>query len=103
MIAYRFGPRDLLGVRFATSPLIEVFASFDHRVTEGLRVTRFLEALRDRVVSHYRDGQGHARLACRTCGKTMQDEVRLGNRGMVNMTLPSGENALLCRNCFEGL
>ena len=29
MITYRFGPRDLLGVRFATSPLIEVFASFD--------------------------------------------------------------------------
>jgi DNA-binding transcriptional ArsR family regulator len=29
VIAYRFGPRDLLGVRFATSPLIEVFASFD--------------------------------------------------------------------------
>ena len=29
MIAYRFGPRDLLRVRFAASPLMEVFASFD--------------------------------------------------------------------------
>jgi DNA-binding transcriptional ArsR family regulator len=29
MIAYRFGSRDLLRVRFATSPLIEVFSSFD--------------------------------------------------------------------------
>jgi DNA-binding transcriptional ArsR family regulator len=29
VIAYRFGPRDLLRVRFAASPLIEVYASFD--------------------------------------------------------------------------
>ena len=33
MIAYRFGSRDLLRVRFASSPLIEVFSSF-----EALRV-----------------------------------------------------------------
>jgi DNA-binding transcriptional ArsR family regulator len=29
VIAYRFGARDLLRVRFATSPLIEAFASFE--------------------------------------------------------------------------
>jgi hypothetical protein len=29
VITYRFSPRDLLRVRFATSPLIEVFASFE--------------------------------------------------------------------------
>src|SRR5215207_1439158 len=29
VIAYRFGPRDLLRVRFAASPLIEVFSSLD--------------------------------------------------------------------------
>jgi DNA-binding transcriptional ArsR family regulator len=29
VIVYRFGSRDLLRVRFATSPLIEVFSSFD--------------------------------------------------------------------------
>jgi DNA-binding transcriptional ArsR family regulator len=35
VITYRFGPRDLLRVRFAATPLIEVFASFD-----ALRVPR---------------------------------------------------------------
>ncbi|MDX6656571.1 MAG: hypothetical protein QOH62_1364 [Solirubrobacteraceae bacterium] len=29
VITYRFGPRDLLRVRFAASPLVEVFASYD--------------------------------------------------------------------------
>jgi DNA-binding transcriptional ArsR family regulator len=29
MIAYHFGPRDLVRVRFAASPLVEVFASYD--------------------------------------------------------------------------
>jgi pyruvate/2-oxoglutarate dehydrogenase complex dihydrolipoamide acyltransferase (E2) component len=92
----------ILGVVRHNSRQFEIFASFDHRVSEGLRVTRFLEALRDRIVSHYRDGSGYARLCCGFCAKTMQDELRLGNRGLINMTLPSGDTALVCRNCFEG-
>lgn len=92
----------ILGIIKKSLSAFEILASFDHRVTEGLRVTRFLEALRDRILSHYRDGQGHVRIACRFCGKSMQDELRFGHRGMLNMTLPSGETAVLCRNCFEG-
>ena len=93
----------ILGVVRHDAHQFEIFASFDHRVTEGLRVIRFLEALRDRVLSHYRDGKGHARLVCYFCSRSMQDELRHGQRGMLNMTLPSGETAVLCRNCFEGL
>ena len=92
----------ILGVVKHDARHFEVFASFDHRVSEGLRVTRFLEALRDRVLSHYRDADGHADLACSICSKRMRDELRLGGRGFVNMTLPDGESAMLCRNCFEG-
>ncbi len=92
----------ILGIVKRSPGTFEVIVSFDHRVTEGLRVTRFLEALRDRVLSHYRDSKGQVRIACRFCGKAMQDELHLGHRGMLNMTLPSGETAVLCRNCFEG-
>ncbi len=92
----------ILGIVKRSPGTFEVIVSFDHRVTEGLRVTRFLEALRDRVLSHYRDSKGHVRIACRFCGKAMQDELHLGHRGMLNMTLPSGETTVLCRNCFEG-
>lgn len=80
----------------------EIFASFDHRVSEGLRVTRFLEALRERLLSHFRSDIGMARNSCDACGKSMDDEVRLGGRGFVNVTLPSGDSGHLCRNCFEG-
>ena len=48
----------------------EIFASFDHRVSEGLRVTHFLEALRERLLSHFRSDLGIARNSCeRVCGE----------------------------------
>lgn len=92
----------ILGVVRHHRRLFEVFASFDHRVSEGLRVASFLEALRERIVSHHRGSDGIARLHCDACGKSMHDEVRLGGRGFVNVTLRGGEAGHLCRNCFEG-
>ena len=92
----------ILGVVRRAAREFELLASFDHRVSEGMRVTRFLEALRDRIESHYRDEAGIADISCHVCGKGMRDEVRLGNRGMISMTLPDGALASLCRNCFEG-
>lgn len=92
----------ILGVVRHHQRLFELFASFDHRVSEGLRVTRFLESLRERVVSHYRSGDGVVRLHCDACGKSMHDELRLGGRGFVNITRGDGETGHLCRNCFEG-
>lgn len=92
----------ILGIVKHNRRQFEVFATFDHRVSEGLRVTRFLEALRERVLSHYRDGHGYVALSCSICAKSMHDEMRLGGRGFINMTLPNGDNAMLCRNCFEG-
>ena len=92
----------ILGVVRHQPRQFELFASFDHRLSEGLRVARFLTALRDRILSHYRDAGGVAQLSCDACGRSMQDEVRLGSRGFVRVVLPSGADASLCRNCFEG-
>jgi len=92
----------ILGIVRHHRRLFELFASFDHRVSEGLQVTRFLEALRERLISHFRGNDGAARLNCDSCGKSIQDEIRLGGRGFVNVTLINGDTGNLCRNCFEG-
>jgi|SRR5579885_2130689 len=92
----------ILGVVRRSRAEFELFASFDHRLSEGLQVARFLEELRDRVISHYLDEQGNAYMSCDICGKSMNDEARLGSRGFVKIVLPSGAEAGVCRNCFEG-
>jgi pyruvate/2-oxoglutarate dehydrogenase complex dihydrolipoamide acyltransferase (E2) component len=92
----------IIGIVSRNRREFDLLASFDHRLSEGLRVARFLEELRERVLSHFRDPGGTANLRCDGCGKSMQDEVRLGSRGFVRIILPSGEEGGFCRNCFEG-
>jgi len=92
----------ILGVVRHSQSGFEIFASFDHRLSEGLRVARFLEELRDRIQSHYGDAPGLGGVNCEICGKSMDDEVRIGSLGFIKIVLPSGRDASVCRNCFEG-
>jgi pyruvate/2-oxoglutarate dehydrogenase complex dihydrolipoamide acyltransferase (E2) component len=98
----------ILGVTHASAERFDVFASFDHRVSEGLAVARFLEELKLRVLSHFRAdsivrADGLVRdLSCSACMKPMTEELRLGGRGLLNVTLGDGSEGLLCRNCFVG-
>jgi hypothetical protein len=83
--------------------MYSVFASFDHRVAEGLLVTQFLEELRERVHSYFLNEAGVANLRCHACSRHIAEDAALGNRGFLSVRLPSGDDVLLCRNCFEGL
>ena len=92
----------ILGLVRKSRNVFEVFASFDHRVSEGLTVARFLADLKERVLSYYSDQDGITNISCYACGKSMTEEIALGHRGFIKMTLASGEDENLCRNCFEG-
>jgi pyruvate/2-oxoglutarate dehydrogenase complex dihydrolipoamide acyltransferase (E2) component len=92
----------ILGVTHPTAGRYEVFASFDHRVTEGLEVSRFLGELQQRIGSHFGKGPATCELLCSACRKTMQEELRLGGRGFLDVTLGDGSKGLLCRSCFAG-
>jgi pyruvate dehydrogenase E2 component (dihydrolipoamide acetyltransferase) len=92
----------ILGVVRKSRYAFEVFASFDHRVSEGLTVVNFLAELKSRVSSYFVVQNGIVNLSCYACGKSMDEEVALGHRGLIKMTLANGEDENLCRNCFEG-
>ncbi len=50
MLPLLIGQQSLiLGIVKHEAAHFEVFASFDHRLAEGLRVARFLESLRERI------------------------------------------------------
>lgn len=92
----------ILGVVKSSPNVFEIFASFDHRVSEGLSVVNFLSELKKRILSYYYLNNGVANISCYACGKHMSEELELGYRGFVKITLASGEEGNLCRNCFEG-
>jgi pyruvate/2-oxoglutarate dehydrogenase complex dihydrolipoamide acyltransferase (E2) component len=92
----------ILGVVRQDNQIFKIYATFDHRVSEGLRVANFLGELKARILSYYLDLNGVATLSCHACEKTIAEEISLGHRGFVKITLPNGNEANLCRNCFEG-
>lgn len=76
--------------------------TFDHRVTEGKPVARFLQELKERLES-YRSGYGaHANssISCFKCFKMLKDDV--SDVGFTRCVTPKGEEAYICQSCLKG-
>ena len=85
-----------------------IYAAFDHRVSEGLRVSKFLEQLKQRCEAHFilNDDQAlqdRSSIVCSFCQKTLEEEFQVGNRdrGFIQITSENGVK-LCCRTCFDG-
>lgn len=74
--------------------------SFDHRVTEGLRIAKFGSELGSRI-SHHLKQDTFADKECSFCGQKLDAEVQAGNRGLIRLETAKGEE-LACRVCFDG-
>lgn len=92
----------ILGLARPSKNQFRVIATYDHRVSAGLTVANFLSELKERVLSYFYSEDGLAKLNCAACQKSMKEEIKLGHRGFIRITLPDGNAANLCRNCFEG-
>lgn len=93
----------IIGVVKRSRSSFRLVASFDHRVVEGLYVTRFLELLAQNVGSHFADNRATGEeINCHFCQRTMAEERSMGNRGFINITVETGESVVACRNCFDG-
>ena len=92
----------ILGVVRQQKNFFTIYATFDHRLSEGLRVVNFLSELKSRILSYYLDGQNIASIKCYACEKTMSHEIADGYRGFVKMTLQNGDDANFCHQCFGG-
>lgn len=91
----------ILGIT-RTSAGFDIYASFDHRVSDGLQISRYLGDLAKRVSDHFRIGRRSTNMQCCVCERDITEELSLGHRGMIKIALPDGAEGLLCRNCFEG-
>jgi len=77
-----------------------LFVSFDHRVTDGLRVSGFMENLKERLEIQFED-LNKQELVCEFCKKSLEEEKRLGHRGLIQM-VTGNDIELICRSCFDG-
>jgi pyruvate/2-oxoglutarate dehydrogenase complex dihydrolipoamide acyltransferase (E2) component len=75
--------------------------TFDHRVTEGKAVARFLQELKQRIES-YRPQAGAKRpdIACFKCFKTLDED--LGGAGFMHCITPEGKEGYICQSCLKG-
>lgn len=98
------GPQSLIiGITRAEHGY-RLFGSFDHRVADGLGVSKFLEQLARRVASHFSArASAPQNSRCAACDKEMRQELALGHRGMIKMVLADGREGVLCHACFAGL
>ena len=80
----------------------QLFGTFDHRVTEGLRFSHFLQEVARRVGLYLEDNLYLQKDAtnCIRCGVTIEEDRGRGNRGFVNIF--DGTQKLVCRGCFDG-
>jgi 2-oxoglutarate dehydrogenase E2 component (dihydrolipoamide succinyltransferase) len=83
-----------------------LYATFDHRVSEGLQVAQMLGELRERIVSHHRPtpvgGRDSSSLRCSVCDQSTKVEVSRGGRGLIRVVLADGSDGQLCWSCFSG-
>ncbi|MEO8414543.1 MAG: 2-oxo acid dehydrogenase subunit E2 [Ginsengibacter sp.] len=75
--------------------------TFDHRVTEGKLVAKFLNDLKSRLES-YRSNHfaSHQHIKCFKCYKLLAED--LSDVGFTKCITPNGENAFICQSCLKG-
>lgn len=99
------GQSLILGITRDASDSFSVFAGFDHRMTEGLEVARFLNELRTRLRSF--DSAKHVGfpsvVLCHYCSDTMSDmHGQPLKRGFLKLAISPTEEVLCCGSCWNG-
>ena len=75
--------------------------SFDHRVTEGKLVAKFLKDLKDRLESYRADAMYKTKtVTCFKCYTSLADDI--SDVGFVACIQPNGQEGYICQRCFKG-
>ncbi|MEO5684476.1 MAG: 2-oxo acid dehydrogenase subunit E2 [Chitinophagaceae bacterium] len=75
--------------------------TFDHRVTEGKAVARFLKELKERMESYRADSAYKTSMVtCFKCYTPLSED--LSDVGFAACIQPDGKNGYICQRCFKG-
>lgn len=79
-----------------------VYVGFDHKVTSGLYVSRYLEKLKEHIEAHFYNEDAINYLKCSKCEMPATEAKSLGNSGFLKMINFDGDEVMICENCFNG-
>ena len=75
--------------------------TFDHRVTEGKLVAKFLKELKDRLESYRADAIYKTKtITCFKCYTPLAED--LSDVGFATCIKPDGQEGYICQRCFKG-
>ena len=90
----------ILGVVRDNTEGYKIYATFDHRVTAGLVIAKFLDELALRVSSYF-DGTSLDVTSCSYCGLDVTEAEQHDRHGLLKITTSKG-TADICWGCFNG-
>jgi pyruvate/2-oxoglutarate dehydrogenase complex dihydrolipoamide acyltransferase (E2) component len=91
----------IIGIARSTGDGFGLYVGYDHRISEGLEVARFLNDLRDRVASYGQTARPAPR--CFFCDKPARAEVEeFHGRGLLKLVDAQGDERLICHVCWSG-
>ncbi len=82
--------------------IINLIISFDHRITEGKYVSRFLSELALRIEAHFKNHIDE-NIICSKCFISLKEESTLSNLGLIKITKGNGREDFICFNCLSGV
>ena len=82
--------------------LFNVYIGFDHKVTSGLYVSKYLKELKENIESHFYNENSINFLFCSKCEMSAHEAKKLNNKGFIKMVGFDGSELNICENCFHG-
>ena len=82
--------------------LFNIYIGFDHKVTSGLYVSKYLKELKENIESHFYSENSINYLFCSKCEMSAHEAKSLNNKGFIKMVGFDGSELNICENCFHG-
>lgn len=82
--------------------LFNIYIGFDHKVTSGLYVSKYLKELKENIESHFYNENSIDYLFCSKCEMSAREAKSLNNIGFIKMVGFDGSELNICENCFNG-
>ena len=82
--------------------LFNIYIGFDHKVTSGLYVSKYLKELKENIESHFYNENSIDYLFCSKCEMSAHEAKSLNNKGFIKMVGFDGSELNICENCFHG-